>query len=385
MRFVVLLRCWLALTMAACTEEAWNQTEAFTIAVPPDDNCTGPGCPTNSPVIDTYVIHDLSTRRLEANLQEIAIERFMIASGEADISVENGRIRAKRNGTVVAERQDLKGAKLWLRGPENARYVIVIADVLNVRMWAKLASNATRPPIEVYRLNWVTPTPDGEVPPPYSPLWKNICHDAMLPENSIELDLPKSRGGSTLSSAVTPPTLPTPPSETYIPNFVTFVFEGERINSATKVIYDIDTAWFNLGCAGHLLSKMHLMGHVAATIPLGYVTTVPERQTIMKMFAADYCGNGRAFTVPGIHVQWHDHRHWIPYFPSPAPVTYDVEARWQPNGAACLNVPRVDANNGVGNATRAAVAAECPMRGFPLCNQNPENFPAGIHMITVNP
>jgi hypothetical protein len=265
---------------------------------------------------------------------------------------------------------------------------MVIADVTHVNMWAKLSPSATRPQIEVYKLKWVFPSSNGEVPPVHSPLWKNICDDAMLRADSIELDLPAAPG-STLTSARAAPIPAPPPSETYIPNDVTFVFEGERINAETKLIYDFDLAWFNLGCAGHLLSKMHLMGHVAATAEMGYVTTLAERQTIMRMFAADYCGTGKAFTVPGIRLQWHDHRNWLPYSPETPPLEYDVEARWTPYGAACLAIPRVeayptdDSDAEFPDGVRLAIDEECQRP--PACwNQNARDL-AGTHMITVNP
>jgi hypothetical protein len=383
MRSVVLLSGWLALTMTACTEEGWKETQAFTIIAPPED-CDEPGgCPTNSPIVDTYPFHDLSTRRGEKNKQEIAIEKFMVGGSEYDFTVEHGRILATRNGTIFVDGPDLEGGRLWLRR-DAATYIVEIVDVVPVKMWARLNSRQPRPEIEVYELKWI-PGDRGELPPPHLPPWKNICDDAMLPADSIELDLPAAPGapdGSTWSSA------PSAPSETYIPNSVTFVFEGDRIDAVTKQVYDFDKAWINLGCAGHLLSKMHLMGHVAATASMGYVTTRLERTAIMKMFAADYCGGGRPFTVPGVPLQWHDHRDWLKY--SPPQANYAVEARWTARGASCLSVPRADAQptddsraefpDGVG----VAITQECPVSPPPCSNQNNQDF-AGAHLITVSP
>jgi hypothetical protein len=378
MRSVVLLSGWLALTMAGCAEEAVKHIEAFTIG----DDCTDPGgCPTNSPVIATYKFHDLNVDGAE-NVQGFKIEKFQIGPRFPDFSVEDGRIVARTNGAVYAEGAGLVGGKLWLRHNTNT-YIMLIAEVRTVGMWARIDPAQPRQRIEVYHLKWITHT--GGAVPPDGPPWKNICDDVMLPANSIELDLPAPPDGSTGTST---PSAPNPASDTYIPNFVTFVFEGERINAATRKIDGFDKAWFNLACAGHLLSKMHLMGHVAATESMGYVTTIPERQAIMKMFSADYCGTGKAFTVPGVTLQWHDHRGWLDYFPSPVPDTYAVEARWTDTGATCLNVPRAAAHSTADSRARfpdgidVAIANECVKP--PPCNPDPEDF-AGAHLITVNP
>jgi hypothetical protein len=374
MRFVVWLTGWLAWTMAACTTaatESWQGARSYLNG----DSCDEAGqCPTNSPVIGTYVLHDLSTRAGEINDQGLRIDRFTLGASELDFRVEEGRILAKNNGVIVAQGRALLGGLLWLRNesPNGANYIVKIADVTTVGMWALLSPDQVRPRIEVYRLQWTLDT--GEVPPA-GPAWKPICEAAMPSDDHIDLDVP-APGGGTPSSLINPTFPPFHRSETYVPRDVIFVAEGDRLNAATREVVGFDPAWFNIGCAGHLLAKMHLMGHVAATAPMGYAATIPERQAMMKMLSADYCGTGKAFTVSGVRVQWHDHRRWFEYSPYPAPTWYDVEARWDETGATCLGSPR--------HATRAAVTAECPTRSFPACDQDEENF-AGAHIVTVNP
>jgi hypothetical protein len=140
----------------------------------------------------------------------------------------------------------LEDAELWLQR-RGVAYVLKIASVEKVRMWAQLGPNR-RPPepeIEAYRMEWSDV--NGSVP---AGQWRNVCADAMLPVHSIEL-----RGVS---------------------NDLTFVFEGERIDPRRKTIYDFDVHWFNLGCAGHTLMKMYLMG-----------TSEPHRSATRRRWMSD--------------------------------------------------------------------------------------------------
>lgn len=120
------------------------------------------------------------------------------------------------------------------------------------------------------------------------------------------------------------------------------VFEGERINVERLTIGPIlNTRWFNIACAETALAKMQLTGHTKAAQSAGFSSTVPERQTMLKMLTADYCGTGNAFTVSGQPLRWTDDRGTMTIAST---VTKVMEARWSPQGAVCLNTPRVDAH-----------------------------------------
>ena len=162
--------------------------------------------------------------------------------------------------------------------------------------------------------------------------------------------------------------------------FHAVVFEGDRVDSLAKTVTGIDTGWFNIGCAGHALAKLHLTGHTqGAQVGAGYVTSVAERTTMLKMITGDYCGEGIPFTVAGVDLTWRDHRSWMGFDPLDA----STEARWTPDGASCLNEPRLASNpTDLGSKTfedvGKAIAEMCPK--LQKCGA-----PQGEHMVSGNP
>jgi hypothetical protein len=173
--------------------------------------------------------------------------------------------------------------------------------------------------------------------------------------------------------------------------FRTLLFEGDRIDAAHKRDTGIDTTWFNLGCAGSALAKMALTGHTEASHVSGaFHTTLAERQTMLKMLAADYCGDGEPFTVAGQPLNWRDDHGTMKLtallmFP-PQPLA--LESRWNENGAVCLDKPRVDAHwTALGAATFGSdvydqVASHCPRRMPPPCADG--SFATdGYHLLTA--
>jgi len=349
---------------AACMDLPGRAAQEATAVQALEDDCQAGGvCPTNSPVVATFPFIDMPFNREWTNTQGFSIKAFLIGGVDHEFRVTAGHIKGMGRGGPVTG-PALEGAQLWLRRGTAAEYVLRINHVTPVKMWARIPSIPPVSPIpqtEAYEIDWAEVF-DGQ---PVND-WKNVCAEARRPPgDDVEL----------LGA----------------PNTVTFVFEGERIDARAKRIYDFDTRWFNLGCAGHTLAKMYLMGHVAAAAAAapGYVTTIDERQTIMKMFAADYCGTGYAFTVPGMPLGWQDDKRWAHYVP---PITgFQVEARWTPTGAACLNAPRAEANGTADTAAmwphgiRAEITARCPDKVLPVCtNGNIQAFD-GYHMVTANP
>jgi hypothetical protein len=116
-------------------------------------------------------------------------------------------------------------------------------------------------------------------------------------------------------------------------------------------------SWFNLACAGSAMAKMHLLRHTqpgslvpvtgAPPVPLADPSTLPERQAMLKMLTADYCGDGRSFTRTGQPLRYMDRRHWYPGVPfSLDPAAFEIgsiEAIWGASGAVCLSQPRLAA------------------------------------------
>lgn len=348
--------------VAACVEPP-GRTDGV---IGPDelgsDDCQGPECPTNSPMIDTYVFHELSLDRTVANDQGFRVNKFLIGGQDHELQVRDGQIRGELDGTIVSGAA-LQGAQLWLERQGEIR-VLRIARVDLVAMWTQPIA-VLGPEIEAYKIEWSALSPQGV------PEWRDLCAAAKLPPGHPDLN--RYNG---------------PPQPSPVLNYQTFVFEGERINAQTREIWDYQPTWFNLGCAGHALMKMQLTGHVGAAASLGFETTLAERQTMLRMLSGDYCGTGHPFTVPGMSVRWKDDRYWLPY--PTAAGRLNIEARWQPSGAACLNDPRADVHGNDAtrarwpNGVKAAILAECPRLVDQPCAGGVGDLD-GYHLITANP
>jgi hypothetical protein len=310
-------------------------------------------CPKNSSVVATYPFHELSVIPGRPNAQGFSVKELRSGATSYKLAVKDGKISGLGANSTISG-QALAGTQLWLTRA-GREYVIRIRGVVPVTMWAKLDPAVSAPKIEAYRLDWtdvVNGIPIGE--------WKDVCDQAKLIDGSHEL-------------------LGAPPD-------VVFVFEGERIDPRKKIITGIDPTWFNLGCAGHVIAKMYQTGHAGAAAVNGYITTVEQRQTLIKMFTADYCGTGYSFTVPGIDLQWQDDLQWMAY---PGPLaSLDVEARWKADGPSCLTTPRLKAHptadsNAVFPDIEQAIADHCVR---PKKCLSPDVMALqGHHLITANP
>jgi hypothetical protein len=102
-----------------------------------------------------------------------------------------------------------------------------------------------------------------------------------------------------------------------------------------------------------------------------------ERQAMLKMLVADYCGTGRAFTVPGEPLLWQSGR--ISYALPPL----NLEARWTANGASCLGVPRLNVHPDPGSFfsenIMTDIIAECGSNLPPQCTDiDPRDYDGAV-------
>jgi hypothetical protein len=129
----------------------------------------------------------------------------------------------------------------------------------------------------------------------------------------------------------------------------TIVFQGDRYDPVAKKVWETSSKdpWFNIACAGTTPAKLHLMRHTRAGSyradgTIAYDTTVAERQAMLKMFVADYCGTGRSFTVDGQPLNYNDSNHW---YRAARPFTLaDQEALWSADGVVCIDRVRRDSD-----------------------------------------
>ena len=170
----------------------------------------------------------------------------------------------------------------------------------------------------------------------------------------------------------------------------TILFQGDRIHGDT---FTVDPSaqwnWFNIGCAGHAVSKLHLTRN---TIASDYGASWEERQATFKMLAGDYCGLAIPFTVTGQHLVWQDQHvpAWVEFFRYPQ----TLEARWNENGAICIGEPRMKTpttsyganmfNFDVEKEILLRCGAQAPPRCADVSDTDPWNF-AGALRVSANP
>lgn len=319
--------------------------------------CGGFMCGMNSPEVDSVVFHDLSLLGLP-NDKGFIITKFRKGGTTYNLDVAKGKLTGYTDTIprVWITGAGLTNSEIWLR-KGGVDFVVRVTSVINVNTYAKLAGVTKQ--VEAYVLDW-SDVFDGQ---PINE-WRNICNNIPNRDNPDLMGLGPNR-------------------------HVSFVFEGERILADKKIITGMDNNWFNIGCAGHTLAKMVLTGHTEASKAKGFITTIDERQTIIKMFSADYCGLGHPFTVAGVRLEWQDDRGWMTYPPTGVA---SIEARWGPDGAKCLTKPRLIANpTPESNAefpwgVNWYIAQKCPalLQPSAKCPGNEYEF-LGHHMVSGNP
>ncbi len=121
----------------------------------------------------------------------------------------------------------------------------------------------------------------------------------------------------------------------------------ERYDTVNSTVIPNQPGWVTAACRGHALAKMKLLGYDPDGEPQ-YQSTALERQATLKMITADYCGDGSSMTVFGQKINWMDSRGYVPPDYGEDPTL--LEARWDHNGAMCLDTPRLHTRTHVQNA-----------------------------------
>ena len=262
------------------------------------------GCPTwicgsNSPVIDGAAIAEQAPRpsTLDRSFHELNMNGLPNTAGFRVVAVRKGTMRyaVEGSGPAVAARPldpgapRLDGGSLVdlvfeLRDPADRGYEVRIAATNTTRFWAEPFG-----PVRTYALTWAPVSATAA-----RPLCTSGANEAIL-------------------------------------------FQGDRYDSLAKAVVatgEATSGWINIACAGTALAKLYLTRHTQASqmIP----TTRGERQSMLKMFTADVCGDGTPFTVAGQPLLWADAK-GITTFAGEAA---SIEAIWTEQGAVCLDTPR---------------------------------------------
>jgi hypothetical protein len=321
-------------------------------------NCDVFMCGTNSPQIAEFGFWDLNLPPALGTLgarNNIGLQLYGFVQGGTlyQPKVYAGKLTATRDAVTLSGSALINGSLILVH--DNRLFQIKVLEVGSVDSWAQPV-RGPHVTLETYKLDWFELVNgswgDG----------RNVCKNPPTRENGDALTMTGQFA------------------------FHTLLFEGDRIEGAKKLDTGIDNTWFNLGCAGHALAKMALTGHTEAARDAGtFATTLSERQTMLKMLVADYCGDGTPFTVAGQPLNWRDDHGTMKLVAAPAQLV--LESRWTDGGAACLDKPRVDAHwTSLGNTTFGAdvydqVQGHCPLQMPPPCASGFEVL--GYHLLTA--
>lgn len=339
----------LAGSVSACATDADESDDAPSV-VYAFNNCPDWKCGSNSPVIDNRGFHELNLAG-EKNDTGFVLDSVTVDGVPYRIQVRGASIYLTNIGTGdVKTGPGVEGAILHVRHvTSNLKYDVSIVDATRAPMWARADGALSQ--TMTYQLGWRVSTYSGT-----NSGFQSLCSN------------------------------PTNLSEPGMDVYHSVVFEGDRVDGDKIKDTAVDTSWINIGCAGSGLAKMHLTGHTEGAKNLGYVTTLAERTTMLKMLSADYCGMGVPFTVPGARLKWKDNKGWMTY----SSAANTVEAHWGPDGAKCLDKPRLQANpTPLGNETfgdgqvpniRAQVNETCPGK-VPTCSISSTLD----HLVSANP
>lgn len=370
--------------MAACAvdpagEPAAEPEVASTAAAVIGGQCPDFGCGANSPMVDTALLfHELSlvgdSKSMLGTLPNAA-GLAIVAAGEAhraqivqgarsyDLAVVDGRFVGTCAGCTPLQGAALAGAQitLTLAGPNGPvpRYVIEIATVRDMRYF--LGSGTTG----AYTLLWHDLAGGPAT---------NLCNNIKVLEDQIaEQKGDESYAVQELMGMRT---------------YESVVFEGDRVDGVRKTMAPAaDDTWFNVGCAGHTLSKLRLTQNTVHSQTASQPQAWERRQATLKLLAADYCGGGIPLTVAGQRLVWQGDL--MSYYDQPR----TLEARWTERGASCLLEPRMlYPTSALGANTFpkiwSSIAAACKRAGRappPTCkNADPLDFDGALR-VSANP
>jgi RNase P/RNase MRP subunit p29 len=259
--------------------------------------CGPSACGVNDPGIDEHGFHDLS-KSGKPNGKGFQLVRFEKDGVPYKLDVVDGHLVGTRVPLVmVLAGQALVGAHLVLERSGES-WTVRIARVGHMEIPVGDPEE-----IETYVLEYAT-TGHSD--------WRNLCGNG----RGVVDPGPDAMGMKSDES---------------------ILFDGDRIDLGGKTVaVDADRDWFNIGCAGHVVSKLHLTRNtLASTGGVPAAVSFPGRQATLKLLTADYCGDGTAFTVAGQRLVW---RGGLVDYIEPA-VT--EEAHWSEHGALCLDTPRM--------------------------------------------
>lgn len=313
--------------------------------------CPEDTCGSNSPKIETQGFHELNLKGVP-NAQQMTLTGATLNGLPVNVSVQNGQLLVPGGKA----RLPMQGAQL-------------IGLVLHLD--AKIKDESRRFELEIVRyrdLPYPVPVPSED--------WTGAYIVEYIDTDGARRNLCAPRGGGSAD-------LPYDEAFGQRPTEAVF-FEGDRVNTEQMTIDPrVNNDWFNIGCAGHTLAKLHLTRNSTASLAAQHGHAHPDRQATLKMLVADYCGTGKPFTVAGQPLSWSDDAGVMAFYGRPI----SLEARWTMDGAACLDEPRMlhaatEEGKRKFKDIKRQIATECPQ--LSTCQDHDFSSFDGLPRVSAN-
>lgn len=266
-------------------------------------SCPDGFCGLNSPRIEYQGFHELEKHGL-VNAEGFAITQFEKNGVPYTLEVKDNRLIGIGVPFPI-EHGELVGARIHVSQNGRPDWVITVKSVGRLDYFVGAPGS-----VETYVLVYSRASGGPEY---------NVCGGIEIPEDDRSVDgIPTESFGQQVADSI--------------------LFDLDRVDPRTMTLNDVpNTNWFNIGCAGHTLSKLFLTRNMMASQG-GAPGLHDARQATLKMLVADYFGDGTTFTVAGQRLDWQGAGiGGIGYFSAPKA----LEARWGASGAICLNTPRM--------------------------------------------
>jgi len=299
--------------VAEVGDEDTSSTEQF--AKP----CPDFGCGENSPISGPFNIRWLD-KTGGPNQDGLKLLGFMKNGHSFKVNVLKDRVQALYNTyqpIVAFEHQNLIGGYFRISHPAVAglpagevQLWVMGVDVAGQDFWVGPSGQ-----VETYDLKY---TGAGTVSDPV-PACKNPLPGTGIRDMAIDGE-----------------------GRTWKNRFNSIIFTGDLYDSDNyTVTIPTGTAAnniLNIACAGSAPAKLHLNRHTTASVVPGWPTTTwQQRQTMLKMYAGDFCGDGYPYTVMGTPIHWSSSTG----LSSPPGNDGSFESLWNENGAVCMDVHRL--------------------------------------------
>ncbi len=291
-------------TLPACVDEPATSSVTASVKGGNNDPCPLTGCGTNSPFLGPTEFHELDSSGTLANAEGFRVVG-LLQNGVSYVPSVTGALLTAKSPNKVLAGQGLVGAELQIKNDitKEAFYIRIDRVVQAQQFW-----RAPLDTFETYELSWRTDAPSTHL--------QAVCNN---PPDRLD-----SEGG------------------VYGDVMEAILFTGDRYD-ATKLTVTATTkkqsgTWFNIACAGNVMSKLFLNRHTDASQTAAFPTNLEQRQAMLKMYTSDLCGTGQAFTVQGTPLHWVSSAGWS----SIAGNYPNNEALWTSRGAVCLDTHRLN-------------------------------------------